>query len=584
MPYITSDEINTIRTKANIVEIIGDYVVLTKKGKNFVGVCPFHDDHAPSMSVSLEKQIYKCFSCNAAGNVFTFVEHYENISFLEAVKVVADKIGLSFSQVITPKKDYWEKEHTIMDLAMKYYQNNLQTAAGAEARTYLKSRQINEAMIKQFKIGLALDEDDGLFQILQNKKYSINTLQELGLITIAAKKTYDVFTRRIIFPLWNQDGQVVAFSGRLYRNEASAKYINSQETKIFKKGEILYNYHQAKDSAKKQGYIIIVEGYMDAIRLIASGLANVVALMGTSLTKEQVTLLKKLRVNVVLGLDNDEAGKRATIACGEILVKNQIAVNVVTYQDAKDPDEYIIKNGVEKYINLINDAPNFYDYKFQALKANKDLTNTEELAEYINEIINYLNGIDDDILKEITINKLSQEYNIDQGLLKSKLLVTKPQVIKEAPVIVKQPKKTPYDIAAEKILYFMMNDERYIKMYNKQLGYFDDIRYREIASEIICYYEQNKSSGINVADFITHINNNEKVAGLVTTIVNACSEEELTPEAMSQYLAAADKAMVSKEISKLKADLKTETDINKKLEIVTKMTELKKGWVNHDQD
>ncbi len=583
MSYIDNAEIDLIRSKANIADIIGNYVSLSKKGKNFVCLCPFHDDHAPSMSVSVEKQIYKCFSCNAAGNVFTFVQNYENISFAEAVKVVADKLGIALSEGYTPKSDYFKQEHAVMELAAKFFQNNLKTKLGQEANQYLKERGFEENLIDAFGLGLALDNSDDLYQILQKKNYSLNLINDLGLVNITANKNYDVFTRRIIFPLWDKDGNVVAFSGRIYRHEETAKYINSKETKIFKKGEMLYNYHNVKEAVKKAGNLIVVEGYMDVIRLASNGINNVVALMGTSMTKEQVELLKKLRTDVILCLDNDIAGLKATLVNGEMLLKENIKVNVIRLSGAKDPDEYIVKNGFESFLTNLKSPQNYFDFKFQSLKEDKDLNNSEDLAKYINEVITYLNKVDDAILREVTLKKLSKEYDVSLEVLKSKL-VTKKEVQPTAPLVKKPDKKTAYQLAAEKILYFMMNGEKYIKMYNNKLGYLDDIRYREIASEIVCYYEKNKSADVNVADFISHITPNQKVGELALEIVGQGSEDELNSEAMEQYILAAEKAMTEKEIKHLKDLIKAESDEAKKVELITKITELKKGSVDNDKN
>ena len=580
MSFVPNDEIDLIRSKANIVDIIGDYLALTKKGKNFACVCPFHDDHAPSMSISVEKQIYKCFSCNAAGNVFTFIQNYENISFIEAVKKVADKVGISLSMPMPEKVDKFKSEHAVMDLAAKFFQNNLKTELGYEARQYLKKRGLEEDLINQFEIGLALDNSSDLYKVLQKKNYNIETINELGLINIAANQTYDVFTRRIMFPLWDLNGQVVAFSGRIYRDDGSAKYINSKETKIFKKGENLYNYHNVKEQVKKFGYIIVVEGYMDAIRLASQGINSVVALMGTSMTKEQVELLKKLKTNVILCLDSDPAGIKAMITNGEMLIKEKINVNVIKLSGAKDPDEYILKNGIEAFMTNLKNPLNYFEFKLAEFKANKDLTKAEDLANYINEVIANLNALDDDILKEVTLNKISKEYDISLDILKSKL-INKKAIEVSVPVNKLIVKKTSYQLAAEKILYFMMNGESYVKMYSNRLGYLDDIKYREVASEIIWYYEKDKNADHNLADFISHVATNQNISQLVTDIVGSCSEDEVTMEAMEQYIIAADKAMIEKEIKKLKILMKEELDINKKLEIITKIAELKRGSVNN---
>ena len=242
MAFMSNEQVNDIRAKADIVSIVGSYIPLTQRGKNYVCVCPFHDDHSPSMSVSSEKQIYKCFSCGATGNVFTFVSEYENVSFIEAVAIVANKCGMDVSlsdyQSNVPEK--FVEEHEIMELSQKFYVNNLRTQFGVDALNYLKERGIDDEIIKEFGIGLSLDNSDSLLNLLTKKGYSIDLLNELALVNNVNGKNYDMFSRRITFPLWDKDGKIVGFSARIYRGEKDvSKYMNSRETKIFKKGETL---------------------------------------------------------------------------------------------------------------------------------------------------------------------------------------------------------------------------------------------------------------------------------------------------------------------------------------------------------
>ena len=424
MAFISNDEINNIRARANIVDIVASYIPLTQRGRNYICVCPFHDDHSPSMSVSAEKQIYKCFACGATGNVFTFVAEYENVSFIEAVGIVAQKSGIDidvgdFKQEVVSQ---YKEEHKIMELANKFYQNNLKTKAGEDALKYLTDRGISEEVIKSAGIGLSLDSPDALLNLLTKKNYDVKLLQELGLVNQVNGKTYDVFSRRITFPLWDKDGNIVGFSARIYRGEKDAsKYMNSKETKIFKKGETLYNYHNAKDEAKRKKEIVVVEGFMDAIRLMVSGVTNVVALQGTAMTTEQISLLKKLRAKVILCLDNDNAGLLATANNGEELVKNGVETFVIRLSGEKDPDEYIVANGKEAFLENLEHPLTFFEFKMNYLKQNKDLSKVEDLADYVNAVLKDLGESNDPILREVTLSKLSQEYNLSMDVLKSKL-------------------------------------------------------------------------------------------------------------------------------------------------------------------
>lgn len=582
MAFVSNDEINAIRAKANIVNIVGSYIPLTQRGKNYVCVCPFHDDHSPSMSVSEEKQIYKCFSCGATGNVFTFVSEFENVSFIEAVSIVADKCGMELSKnaYISNFTPAFSEEKEIMELSQKFFANNLRTSVGEVAINYLKERGIDEEIIKEFGIGLSLDSNDSLYNLLIKKNYDSKKLLEIGLVNSVNGKIYDMFSRRITFPLWDKDGNIVGFSARVYRGEKDvSKYMNSRESKIFKKGETLYNYHNAKTIAKREKEIIVVEGFMDAIRIASIGLKNVVALQGTAMTNEQIQLLKKLRVKVILCLDNDNAGLTATLNNGEELVKNDIETFVIRLSGKKDPDEYILANGGESFIHNVNNPLTFFEFKMNYLKQNKDLNNVEDLTNYINDVLKNLSNNGDSILREVTLNKLSKDYDISLDVLKSRLEQMKPVEIKKFEEIPKQEKqkKDAYTIGSEKILYFMMNGEEYIKNYQKRLGFFSESLYRELANEIVYFWEKNKK--ITIADFITYVTDNVTIKDKVMEIVNESINDEITIEAMDEYISAVLKIATKNEIKRLKSIMKKELDVDKKMKIALQIAELKKEEV-----
>lgn len=578
MAFVSKEDINNIRAHADIVDIINNYIPLTQKGRNYVCRCPFHDDNSPSLTVSREKQIYKCFACGATGNVFTFVSEYENIPFIEAVKIVGEKCGLNIS--LNDYKDNsftkYDEEYKIMELTEKFFQNNLKTKYGNTAIDYLHNRQIDDDIIKEYGIGLSLDDSDALLKLLKSKSYTEDKLFELGLINESSQRAYDFFTKRITFPLWDKDGHIVGFSARIYRNEKdTSKYMNSKETIIFKKGETLYNYHKAKDSAKKEKEIIVVEGFMDAIRCAANGITNVVALQGTAMTNEQISLLKKLRVRVTLCLDNDNAGLMATISNGEELIKNDLEVNVIRLSGEKDPDEYIIKNGKEAFLNNIKNSISYLDFKINYYKQDKDLNNATDLADYINEVIDSLNKINDPILKEITINKISSEYNISVDILKEKLIEDKKINISIQQREVTTPdKKDAKTIAPEKILYMMLNGVEYINEYQKKLGFFENQKNRALANEILYYAEKNGT--INIADFLTHINDDEDMKKYVYEIIEDRENEEISIESIDEYIKVVNKIRTQNEINKLKSQMKKELDVNKKMELAMQIAELKK--------
>lgn len=581
MALISQDEIQKIRSSVNIVDVIRSYIPLEHKGKNYFCICPFHEDHSPSMSISEEKQIYKCFSCGAAGNVFTFVQNYENITFLEAVELIAAKNGINLSTKITSKQNnQFTKYYEIMEISEKFYHNNLKTEAGKNALTYLNKRGLSKAIIDEFNIGLSLKEKDLLYQILKSKQYSDNDIKKVGVVNFE-NNIYDNFNNRIMFPLQDMNGKTIGFSGRIYDESEGAKYLNTRETVLFRKGEILFNYHRAKSSAYINKSVIIVEGYMDAIRLYANGIKNVVACMGTSLTKEQINLLKKLKSKIILCLDNDEPGQKAIYEIGKILENNNFEVEVIKLSGAKDPDEYIISQGIEAFKNNLKKPLKYFDFCLNYLKQNKNLNNTIDLATYINDVLNDISKESDEILIDLTLKKLSQEYNLEYEILKDKLkkinnsqikiLQNKPNKKKNKPT------KNKYDVAARRILYYMMNEAKYIRIYQNNLVFFDNLNYREITKEIIYYYNLNKT--INIADFLSFANTNERFYSDILDIISECNEDVLTESVFNDYLNTIKSGNEKNTIKELKQSLKEELDKNKKIELAMKIAEIKKGSV-----
>ncbi|MCI8394000.1 MAG: DNA primase [Bacilli bacterium] len=578
MFHIEESEINQIRENADIVEIISSYIPLTQKGKNYFGVCPFHNDHAPSMSVSKEKGIFKCFSCGATGNVFKFVADFENIGFVQAVKRVAEKIGMNLKSDIPIKTETkHQKEYQIMELSTLFFQNNLLTSEGERAMRYLKSRGLNETIVKEFQIGLALDKNS-LYQLLHQKKYQDQLLFNLGLINQNGLNFYDVFKNRIMFPIHNINGEPVGFTGRIYLpTSPPPKYLNSKETIIFKKGNILFNYHRAKDAVRLEKKLIIVEGNMDAIRMSANGFKNTIALMGVSLTNYQISEIKKLRVPVILMLDNDRAGATATYQLGTILEKEKIVVNVVRLSGEKDPDEYIVKNGIDAMQENLNAAISFLEFKLSYLKQDKNLEDSEELANYLKEVLNNLKETNDPILQDITLKKLNQEYNLSYDILKEELnryekkKQLQEEIIKQN--LPKKERKNKYQDGLNHILYFMMNDSKYIKMYKSKLGFIENPIYRNIANEILGYYEIKKK--IELADFLSYIETS-KLKDEVYELIKNIKDDNMSEKIMEEYIISIKRIRKEKEIERLKEEQRNELDANKKIEIGMRIQQIKK--------
>ena len=571
MAGISNEEITEIRKKADIVEVIGSYINLAPQGKNYFGICPFHNDHSPSLSVSREKQIYKCFTCLASGNVFTFVQNYENISFIEAVKKVADKINYKLDikdKIVNKNSKYYE----LMDLSNKIFVNNLNSNLGLKAKEYLiNERHLSEEAIKEFNIGLALN-DNNLNKLLSSKGYSDKDIIEMSLANKTDNGLLDMFRNRITFPICNHEGKIIAYSARIYQNEDTSKYINSKESVIFKKGYTFYNYDKCRLEALKIKSVILVEGQMDAIRVYTSGFKNVIASMGTAITSNHISLLKKLNAKVILMMDNDNAGEKSTILNGEELIKNNIEVSVVRLTGEKDPDSFILKNGSDAFRDALKGEISFFDFKLRYLKKDKNLNKADELAEYINKIIDELNKSNDDILKSVTINKIAEDYNIDKRILEGKLVKITPR-IDSVVVKRKRPKLNQYHQAAEAILYLMMNDPKFIRKYKIELNYFPEEKYKLIANDILAYKEINGE--FDIADFMTYINDLEYKEDIYRILNDY--QDKILPEEFDNFVAIINKWIRESKIDKLKEQLKNETDVKKQEELNDLIIKIKKG-------
>lgn len=579
MANISYEEILSIQRKANIVDIIRDYVPLTQRGKNYFGICPFHDDHNPSMSVSPEKGVYKCFVCGNAGNVFNFVMEYEKVSFYEAVKIVADKIGVSID-ISTSKKENTKKSplYDIYNIAYKFYQNNLNTVYGKDAKKYLLNRKIDEDVIKNFNIGLSLSDSE-LCNALKAKGFKDDDIVSSGVAVQNGNNIYDIYKNRIMFPLYDLEGNVVGFSGRIYNQKSESKYINTKETEIFKKGELLYNYHIAKKEARKEKNIIVVEGFMDVIRLSTIGIVNVVATMGTAVTKHQLNLIQKLAPNITLMFDGDKAGEKATNAFIELANGNDSNIKVVRLEDNLDPDEYILTKGKDKMIYNLSHAQSVYDYKLSSYKENIDFNDSKEVSNYINVMIKEFEKIDDDIVREIEIKKLSESTNVSYDLIKSKLKEKEKNLI-----ITHKPKNikiNKYEKASKYILYRMINDNNMILYYFNNLSYLPNDTERKLASEIVLFYK--KFNSFNLSDFIIYLEDKKELINLAVDISDLKYTEDELNDNIDNYFDVIKESLYNNQIKKLTSELKNESNSVKKIEIAQKIVDLKMKESNKDE-
>lgn len=573
---MNNDLANEIRSKTDIVDIIGERIPLVARGKNFFGVCPFHDDSNPSMCVSREKQIYTCFSCHATGNVYTFLMNYEHIDFREALRYLGEKVGVNVSSVnIVKKTTKFDHLYEAYNFAVKYFQNNLSASVGKEARAYLSKRGINEEAIKEFEIGLSLESRDDLTKLLVSKKYELSTLNRIGL----SSDDHDIYDDRIMFPLYDVSGQVVGFSGRIYKDVDQNKYLNTKETDIFKKGEMLYHYHIAREECRLKKSVIVMEGFMDVIRASIVGVKNTVALMGTALTNNQFNLIKRLSNNIILCLDGDDPGVKAMLSIGEHLLDEGVEVKVVVLPDNDDPDSFILKHGKERFIGLVENALNFSDFKMQQLRKNVNFRSDEEKANYINEVLKETVKINDTIRVEIVLKRLEKEFDISYNTLEKRFKdlvefkTTTKRVVPE--VVNKVVKKTKYDKAVEQILYFMLNNDWVISQVERENIVFPSEESRILSSEIIYYYKLY--GNINVPDFYTYVQDKEDVLVLLNSILADSYSEETTKEELFQFFKVINDYRCSQEIKRLTNLMKKEVDPLEQAKIADKIRRLRMG-------
>ena len=566
MAYISNEIINEIRNKTDIVDVVSRYVNLTKKGKNYIGVCPFHDDHSPSMSVSPEKQIFTCFSCGATGNVFTFVSDFEKISFSDAVRLLGEKAGISIGNNTYIGNSKRDEYFDIYDNANKFYQNSLFTNLGKNAIQYLKNRNIDRDTIKKFGIGLSVQKLS-LTDYLKNKNYSIDKLIDVGLTNDNGN---DIFINRIMFPIYDLAGNPVAFSGRIYNTKDTSKYINTKETDKFKKGKILYNYHIAKEHLKKNDSVIIMEGQMDVIRASTIGVNNCIATMGTALTRDHKSIIKNMTNNVILCFDGDSAGEKATISAIELLEDTGIDIKIVRLPNDMDPDEYIIKEGKDSFLYQISNATNLIDYKMELLKKNKDFGNIKDISSYVNSALKELVYEKDDIVVELNLKKLATSFDIDYDNLVNKYEKLKNDNNnnnKDSYVKVNKPKKVynRYGQAECYLIYYMLKDGRVINMVEKRVGYFPDKNIRELSNEIIYYF--HKYGIINVADFISYISSRNEILNTLKEILAMNIKEDFLIDEIEDYIFVINEYHKEVKINDLNKKLKEEKDPLKQAKI-----------------
>ena len=511
---IYSDELlDEIKSRNDIVDVVSQYVVLKRKGRNYFGLCPFHNEKSPSFSVSPDKQIFKCFGCNVGGDVFRFIMKIENVSFVESVQILAKRANIeiqtNLSEADEEKARLKEKVYNLNMDAAQFYHNKLYEPTSKQAQQYIKKRKLDNNTLKSFLIGYSGNNNE-LYLYLKSKGYSEREMMASSLIGKNENgRYYDKFRNRLMIPIQDIRNRVIAFGGRVL-DDSKPKYINSPENIVYSKGRNLFGLNVAKRNVNGQlKRILIVEGYMDAISLYQRGITNVVASLGTALTDNQGRLLRRNAEQVILGYDADDPGQNAIVRGIGILQSLGIDVRVLQISGAKDPDEYIVKYGADKFRRCMDNAISVVEYKVKNLKKTLDLNNVNDKIKFLNEIAKTISQIDNSIERELYIDKIANSYDISKEAINSEVNKI---IYKNNTANIKTLEKMPNNSIAidftksnqkvdektlrreKMIIYLLANypNESYQKIKESiKLDYIKDETNREIIKQIYQNYEKN---------------------------------------------------------------------------------------------
>ncbi len=424
---IPEHKIEEVRSAANIVDIIAPYVQLRKRGRNFIGLCPFHSEKTPSFTVSEDKQIFHCFGCHAGGNVFKFLMEYEKISFIESVQQLAGQLGIELEVQESEEPETQSEQEILYDIntaAARYFSDNLLNHPDGEvARQYFEKRRIKVQTMRAFGLGYAFPGWEFFVNFARDKNIDLERAVQLGLIGSSNDgRLFDKFSGRIIFPIFSPNGRVIAFAGRILENkEGTAKYLNSPESQIYYKGKILYGLSHAKDEIRRTDKAILVEGYMDLISLYQNGIKNVVAVSGTALTEDQVLLLSRYTKNIVLLFDSDAAGIKASMRSIELLLRKDFDIRIASLPRGDDPDSYVNKHGKDKFDVMIKRAQNFLEFQSAYFESQGMFEDPAKLTEAIRELVKPLAIISDELKRTILLKTIAKKFNLREMLLEAEL-------------------------------------------------------------------------------------------------------------------------------------------------------------------
>lgn len=539
--YYSDEIIEEVRSKNDIVDVISSYVKLQKKGSSYFGLCPFHNEKSPSFSVSREKQMYYCFGCGAGGNVFTFLMEYENYSFQEALKYLADRAGVDLPEAEYSKeaRERADQKAILLEInkvAAQYFYVQLKSPQGAHALSYLKDRGLSDEMIHSFGLGYSNKYSNDLYQYLKSKGYRDELIVKAGLVTVDERYgVSDKFWNRVMFPIMDSNSRVIGFGGRVM-GDAKPKYLNSPETMIFDKSRNLYGLNRARSSRKP--YFLLCEGYMDVISLHQAGFSNAVASLGTALTPGHASLIKRYVKEVYLTYDSDEAGTKAALRAMPILKDVGITARIIRMEPYKDPDEFIKNLGAEAFEERIHKARNGFMFGLEILERDYDLTTPEGKTDFMKEAAKRLTQFDEEIERSNYIEAVAKTYHV--GFEELRKLVLKMAVQTGLAKPVERPKrldgkskeKEDGHVKSQKILLtWLIEDEGIFNQIRRYItpDDFTGELYKKVAALL---YEQYEEKDVNPARIMNHFTDEEEhreVASLFHTKIReltTISEQE----------------------------------------------------------
>lgn len=516
MAKLSEEKINEIRSHSDIVEVISKYVPLTKKGKNYVCNCPFHDDHDPSLTISQDKQIFKCFACGAGGNVFSFVSRFENISFVESVIEVAkiSQIEIGDIEGYQPVENaQLSPYYKVNQSFIEYTHYMLLSGAHPHILDYLHQRQINDELIKKFEIGYN-PKEDALYHYLKAKKFSDEEMVNANLVRLTSQGIHDVFTHRITIPIHDRFGHPIGFTARRVEETDEAKYINTTETACYVKGNIVFNYHRAEAVCRKTKRVLLVEGAMDVLAFNKVGIEDVVATLGTACTKEQLRLLKSLHVKVDICYDGDDAGINAIYKFGKMASASGLHFEVVDNRSGLDPDEIIEKFGKDELISLSNTTISWVDFCFEYLQKKYRLDNYSQKVEFAKEMKLEIERVEEEFLRESYFKKLYDLTQFEMNQIKEK---KRELVFPQNPQLFRYGDKCEYVILGQ-----MLISRQAVGIFKDELGFLIHPTCNQLALYLINEYRTKEE--ISVADLIDKIKEDD-----VSMLLIDLSEWELAP-------------------------------------------------------